>query len=221
MSSYTSTIEFFVFCLQLLFLIENQKVAVGVIWICITTIVFSFYKFEKSKTTNSTLTFNIDETSFKKALNASLKNNGLLAANQPSSNFNLFVNLESFEQPLLGRDFKVTSKIKYKVVERKTDVTWYEELISASFTTTYGNNGLPVGGMRLANEGAVRENIREFIRSLLKKDSSNIIKIDEKKSEPSPLSAIQRLQNLQEKLDGGLIKEKEYILKRDQILDNL
>ena len=176
---------------------------------------------EKSKKNNSTFASSIDEKSFQKALGASLKNIGLLATHQPSSKFDLFVIIESFEQPLFGKDFKVTSNVKYKVVEKKTNFTLYDKLISASFVTPQINNGLPVGGMRLANEGAVRENIKMFILSLSKQNPPAIIKADEKKSKQGPLPAIQQLHDLQELLDGGLIKEDDYKIKRDAILDSL
>jgi len=178
-------------------------------------------KVDRNKKTNSILTSKIDEKSFQNALRASLKNNGLLAAHQPSSRFDLFVNLEAFEQPLFGKEFKVTSNIKYKVVERKTKVTWYEELVSASFITPYSDSGLPVGGMRLANEGAVRENIKEFITSLSKKSPPDTDEGAETISAPDPMSAIQRLHDLQEALDKGLIKNEEYVKERDKILDSL
>ena len=176
---------------------------------------------DKGKEINSLLNVKVDNASFQKALSASLQQNGLLTVPQSLSKFDLFANLESLNQPLFGGDFKVTSNIKYRVVERETKVTWYEELISKSYTTAYSSTGLPVGGMRLANEGAIRENIKEFIIRLSKKQPSDVNGAREILSEPNPLSAIQKLHDLQKSLDDGLIKKKEYTLKRDQILNNL
>jgi hypothetical protein len=176
---------------------------------------------KKGKETNSLLPLKVDNASFQKALSASLQQNGLLAVPQSLSKFDLFANLESLNQPLFGGDFKVTSNIRYRVVERGTKITWYEELISASYTTVYSNTGLPVGGMRFANEGAIRENIKEFITRLSKKNPPDVNGAEESVSEPNPLSAIQKLHDLQKLLDDGLIKKDEYILKRDLILNNL
>jgi hypothetical protein len=176
---------------------------------------------DKGKEINSLLAAGVDSASFQKALSASLQQNGLLAISQSLSKFNLMANLESLNQPLFGGDFKVTSNIKYRVVERETKITWYEELISASYTAAYSSTGLPVGGMRLANEGAIRENIKEFIIRLSKKNPPYVNGAKEILSEPNPLSAIQKLHDLQKSLDDGLIKKEEYILKRDQILNNL
>ena len=176
---------------------------------------------DKGKEINSLLAGRVDSASFQKALSASLQQNGLLAVPQSLSKFNLMANLESLNQPLFGGDFKVTSNIKYRVVERGAKITWYEELISASYTTAYSSTGLPVGGMRLANEGAIRENIKEFITRLSKNSPPDVNGTWETLSSPNPLSAIQKLHDLQKLLDDRLIKKEEYILKRDQILNNL
>jgi hypothetical protein len=176
---------------------------------------------DKGKETNSLLSVKVDNESFQKALSASLQQNGLLAVSQSLSKFDLFANIESLNQPLFRGDFKVTSNIKYRVVERETKITWYEELISASYTTAHTGNELPVGGMRLAKEGAIRENIIEFFKRLPMKNPPDISGAAETLSEPNPLTAIQKLHDLQRSLDDGLIKKEEYILKRDQILNNL
>lgn len=178
-------------------------------------------KVDKGKETDSLLALKVGKASFEEALSSSLQQNGLLAVSQSLSKFYLFANLESLNQPLFGGDFKVTSKIKYRVVERKTKITWYDELISASYTTPYNSTGLPVGGMRFANEGAIRENIKEFITRLSKKNPPDVNGAGVTSSVPNPLSAIQKLHDLQKSLDDGLIKKEEYILKRDQILNNL
>ena len=171
--------------------------------------------------TNPLLNSKIDEVFFKKALSASLENNGLLGIDQSSTRFDLFVNLESFKQSLFGKDYTVTSNISYKLVERKTDITWYKELISASYITPHSKSGLPVGGMRLANEGAIRENIKEFIMLLSEKSPPKNIEGAKIQTTPDPLSAIQKLHDLQKAMDEGLIKNEKYILERDKILNSL
>tara|TARA_Y100001936_G_C16033483_1_gene647069 strand:+ start:241 stop:951 length:711 start_codon:yes stop_codon:yes gene_type:complete len=175
----------------------------------------------KETNTNPLLNSKIDEEFFQKALGASLEKIGLLATGQSSTRFNLIVHLESFKQSLFGKDYKVTSAIKYRLVEKRTETTLYEELISTSFNTPYSKSGLPVGGMRLANEGAVRENIKEFITQLLKKNSLGANENSATPQTPDPLSAIQKLHDLQKAMDEGLIKEEKYILERDKILNNL
>mgnify|MGYP001342510692 CR=1 FL=1 len=163
----------------------------------------------KETNTNPLLNSKIDEEFFQKALGASLEKIGLLATGQSSTRFNLIVHLESFKQSLFGKDYKVTSAIKYRLVEKRTETTLYEELISTSFNTPYSKSGLPVGGMRLANEGAVRENIKEFITQLLKKNSLGANENSATPQTPDPLSAIQKLHDLQKAMDEGLIKEEK------------
>ena len=176
---------------------------------------------DDDKKTNTFLTLKVDKASFQKALSASLKQNELLAVPKYLSKFDLFANLVSLNQPLFGGGYKVTSNVEYRVVERETKITWYEELISASYTTTYSNTGLQVGGLRFANEGAIRENIKEFIIRLSETPPPVVDGAGKNLSAPDPLSAIQKLHDLQKLLDDGLIKQEKYILKRDQILNNL
>ena len=152
---------------------------------------------DKGNETNSLLNLKVDKASFQKALSASLQQNRLLAVPQSLSKFNLFANIESLTQPFFGGDFKVISKIKYKVVERDTKITWYEELIVASYTTAYSSTGLPVGEMRIANEGAIRKNIKKFITRLSKKNPPNVNGAGGTLSVPNPSSAIQKLHDLQ------------------------
>ena len=176
---------------------------------------------DSGETTNTLLASKVDKASFLGALSASLKQNGLLADTQSLSRFDLFASIASLKQPFFGTGFKVNSSVNYRVVERETKVTWYEELISASYTTTYSNTGYPVGGVRLANEGAIRENIKEFITQLSKTSPPVVNEAKEAFPLPNTLSTIQKLHDLQKSLDDGLIKKEKYILKRDQILNSL
>jgi hypothetical protein len=170
---------------------------------------------------NSLLALKVDKVAFLRALSTSLKQNGLLADQKSLSKFVLFASIASLKQPLLEMDFKVSSNVNYRVVERETKVTWYEELVSASYTAAYSKTGFPVGGLRLANEGAIRENIKEFITKLSKTPPTIVNEVSKTLPVPDALSVIQKLHDLQKALDDGLMKREKYILKRDQILNDL
>ena len=173
------------------------------------------------ETTNSSWVLKVDKASFQGALSASLEQNGLLADQQSLSKFDVFASIVSLKQPIFAMDFMVTSDVKYQVVERKSKVTWYEELISISYTPANRDTGFPAGGLRLANEGAIRENIKEFITQLSKTTPPIVDKGEETLPVSNSLSTIQKLHDLQKSLDDGLIKNEEYVLKRDQILNGL
>jgi hypothetical protein len=178
-------------------------------------------KFDSDETTNPPWTLKVDRASFQGALSASLEQNGLLADQQSLSKFDVFASIVSLKQPMLALDFKVTSSVNYQVVERDTKVTWYEELISASYTPVYSDNGFTLEGLRLANEGAIRENIKEFITQLSKTAPPIINKVGKTLPVQNSLSTIQKLHDLQKLVDDGLIENEEYVLKRDQILNGL
>jgi hypothetical protein len=76
-------------------------------------------------------------------------------------------------------------------------------------------------GSRLANEGAIRENIKEFITQLSKTAPPIINKVGKTLPVQNSLSTIQKLHDLQKSVDDGLIENEEYVLKRDQILNGL
>jgi hypothetical protein len=176
---------------------------------------------ESGETTNTSWALKVDKASFQGALSASLEQNGLLAYQQSFSKFDVFASIVSLKQPIFTMEFMVTSNVKYQVVERKSKITWYEELISASYTPANRGNEFPAGVLRLANEGAIRENIKKFITQLSKTTPPIVDKGKETLPVSNTLSTIQKLHDLQKSLDDGLIKNEEYVLKRDQILNGL
>jgi hypothetical protein len=166
------------------------------------------------ETTNPLWTSEVDNTAFRGALQASLEQNDLLADPPASSRFDLFATLASMNQPLFGLDLSVGSNILYRVVERKTRLTWFDETVYASYTATFSDSPLAIQRLRFANEGSIRENIKEFIKRLVATRPPTGVKPD-----TPPLE--ERLQSLRKLLDDGLINQEEFDRKQRQILENL
>ena len=169
---------------------------------------------EGGEETNPLWTSEVGNASFSGALRTSLEQNDLLAANQTSSRFDLFAVLASMTQPLFGLDLRVESSVIYRVIEKKTQMTWFDDAVHASYTATFGDSPLAVQRLRLANEGSIRENVKEFIRRLAETQPPT-------SSQPVPLSSEERLRNLQKLLDDKLINQEEFNRKKHQILKDL
>lgn len=106
---------------------------------------------------------------FEKAVFRTLKNLELVAVNSEPS-YNLSVQFMSAEQPLLGLDFEVTSKIKYTLIENETQKVILNKTILAPYTATFSDAFVAANRLKLANEGSVRKNIMQFLQELSKID---------------------------------------------------
>lgn len=104
---------------------------------------------------------------FKQALEQSLKTVMLLASDQSKSSYLLGTTLISLDQPFIGLDLKVTATVEYSLEERATGRKVFSKTISTPFTATFSDAALAFERLKIANEGAVRENIEEIIDELL------------------------------------------------------
>ncbi|WP_460019406.1 hypothetical protein [Magnetospira thiophila] len=123
------------------------------------------------ESTNPMWTSEVSNSGFRGALQGSLEKSSLLAPGLPESRFDLYATLNELNQPLFGLDLTVSSQVKYRVVERDSKKTWFDELVSAAYTATFSDSPLAVQRLRLANEGSIRENIKQFIQRLVESSS--------------------------------------------------
>jgi len=75
--------------------------------------------------------------------------------------------LISLDQPFIGLDLKVTATVEYSLEERSTGKKVFTKTISTPFTATFSDAALAFERLKIANEGAVRENIEKIIDELL------------------------------------------------------
>lgn len=118
---------------------------------------------EGGKKTNPMWTSQVGSQEFTDALAASLGNNGMLAGGQGA--YVLKPTLQRLQQPLFGIDFTVTADVLYVLKDAAGKDVMYET-ISSSHTATIGDAFAGVKRLRLANEGAMRNNIDALIRRL-------------------------------------------------------
>ena len=116
--------------------------------------------------TNPLWTSEIDATSFKEALIASMTNYGIYDS---SSDMKVLAVLEEVDQPFMGISMTVTTIVNYRVVD-ETDQVLFERKVAAPYTAEFSDSFYGVERLRLANEGSARANIDRFIEILIEAD---------------------------------------------------
>jgi uncharacterized lipoprotein YbaY len=109
----------------------------------------------------------ISSSDFERALESSLGAAGLLAAVRPAGPYQLTADLIAVDQPFVGLDMTVTVTVTYRLVDRASGKTVYEETIATPHTATVSDAFLGMERLRLANEGAMRANISRLIEKLI------------------------------------------------------
>lgn len=119
------------------------------------------------KETNPMWISSVSSTDFERALEASLKDAGLLSQNRQGSKYSLVVHLMKLDQPFFGASMTVSATVRYTLVERATNKDVLERTVSLPYTAAFSDALLGTERMKLANEGAVRVNIQALIDALV------------------------------------------------------
>lgn len=114
--------------------------------------------------TNALWVSKVDDQSFQTALTASLSGAGLVAQGSPCS-FPVDVNLLGLSQPIAGFDMTVTSHVNYKVYD-PAGQPLVLATIDTPYTADFSAAFVAAERLRLANEGAIRTNITQFMDKL-------------------------------------------------------
>ena len=117
-------------------------------------------------TTNPMWMSKVSSAEFEKALEASLRDAGLLNANRSAGSYRLLAALREVKQPMIGLDMTVTASVDYQLVDRATGVSIYSETISTPYTAKMSDAFLGTERLRLANEGSIRSNLKRLIQQL-------------------------------------------------------
>lgn len=111
--------------------------------------------------TNPLLMSQVDNGAFKEALEGSLLQNSLHAVGVEK--YTVSAEIVALDQPYVGLDMSVTSKVRYKVARISDKAVVFDKVLTATHTATFGDSPLGVERLRLANEGAIKKNIASFI----------------------------------------------------------
>lgn len=115
--------------------------------------------------TNPMWTSEVGTEGFRGALEESLKSSRLYAMNQIGK-YVLTADLMKVDQPIIGLDMTVTAQVKYAVYERATGKSVYDKSVEVPYTAKFSDSFYGVKRLQLANEGAIRVNIKTLIDDL-------------------------------------------------------
>ncbi len=112
--------------------------------------------------TNPLMMSQVDDRAFRFALEASLRENGLLGA---ACRYQADATLLSLVQPMFGLDLRVTALVNYALADNSGTLL-LRETIGSAFTATFSDSPIAVMRLKLANEGAIRTSINDFLGRL-------------------------------------------------------
>jgi hypothetical protein len=115
--------------------------------------------------TNPLWTSQINNANFKEALIKSLKNANLYHEIN-GEKYKLNANLVKLSQPLLGLNLTVSCQVHYSIMNVKLNKQVFDKDITTSYTAKISDSLYAPARLKIANEGAARENIQEFIKAV-------------------------------------------------------
>lgn len=110
--------------------------------------------------TNPLWTAQVSNEDLQTALEASLAAAGYMGAEGP--NMVVTANMVELQQPMVGLDLSVTSRIQYSVTSNGRVV--FNDTVSATGTGTMSDAFAAVERLRIANEKSIKENIKQFLQ---------------------------------------------------------
>lgn len=117
------------------------------------------------KDTNPMWTSQVDNASFKKALEDSLAVSGYLANDPAKAKYAVSANLAALDQPLMGFTLDVKSNVAYQLTGSGVSRAYP---VNATGSATVSDALAAVERLRISNERSILENIKEFINQLAK-----------------------------------------------------
>jgi hypothetical protein len=111
---------------------------------------------------NALTVMGVENEPLKAALESSLAANGYLARSG-TAKFYVDAEIVNLDQPLIGLDLDVTAEVTYKVSGTGAAATYP---VKATARATFSDSPIAVDRMRIANERAMQQNIRQFLQAL-------------------------------------------------------
>ena len=109
----------------------------------------------------------ISNSNYKAALEKSLQNAKLFQQEAPAK-YSLEATILRFERPLIGLNFTSTLIVDYKLSNTKNHKTVFHKIIKTPYTAKMSDSLIGITRLKMANEGAARENIKKLINDLYK-----------------------------------------------------
>ena len=112
----------------------------------------------------------ISDEEFSLALIEAMKNSRIFSEviKGAGADYNLYVTIFSMEQPSFGTSFTVKMEVGWTIKRKDGNVTVWKESIKSEHTSTVSDAFAAVTRLRLATEGAARNNIAEGLARISK-----------------------------------------------------
>ncbi|MFZ2314532.1 MAG: hypothetical protein WAW86_02595 [Gammaproteobacteria bacterium] len=117
--------------------------------------------------TNPLLASNINDENFQIALKESLKKASLYNKINDGK-YQLNAHLVKVDRPLFGINLKVICQVHYTLKDNKLSKTIYDKDVTSEYTATIHDSAIALTRLKMANEGAARNNIKQLIEDLYK-----------------------------------------------------
>ena len=106
----------------------------------------------------------ISDEGFAEALRTSIQSSGVFGGVSDQGPYRLEAFIGTLSQPMMGFSMTVDMKVSYTL--RKGGSTVWQRTIDSTHTATPGEAFVGVTRLRMATEGAARENIRQALQAL-------------------------------------------------------
>ena len=115
--------------------------------------------------TNPLWKSNVSDANFRDALDQSLQVHAMAATE--NARYLLNAELVELDRPFAGFDMTVTAKVHYTLVPQAGGAPRLDQIVETPYTAQFGDALIGVERLRLANEGAIRENITVIVKKLI------------------------------------------------------
>lgn len=103
---------------------------------------------------------------FRSELQSALDTTGLLRGPSGENEYKLAAKILNIESPPFGGNMTVTSEIRYKLTQSRSDKAVFDEIILSSHTAKFTESFWAVSRVKAAYEGALHKSIKQLIESL-------------------------------------------------------
>ena len=109
----------------------------------------------------------ISDDAFAQALGDSIEKSALFAKVSPSdAHYKLTAFIGKVDQPVFGLSLTVKMEVNYSLADTYSNKTVWTQDIKSEYTAKTGDAFAAVKRLRLANEGAARDNIQQAIAAM-------------------------------------------------------
>ncbi|MCC5808263.1 MAG: hypothetical protein JJU00_18190 [Opitutales bacterium] len=118
--------------------------------------------------TSATGTSQISDEDFRQALEQSIRDSRVFAGIEERSDarYQLDAHIGMLSQPMMGFSMTVSIEVNYRITDLREGTVVFEENIDTEHTTSAGAAFAAVTRIRMATEGAARENIAQFLEAV-------------------------------------------------------